>query len=80
MEGDDNGLEDFDDSIQSAHVVLSHFVHVLTCRGVYSRVGLFHSAPPIVRRLFEGGIYSRAASIRGWRLFTEIWYTVISGL
>ena len=26
---------------------------------------LFRSAPQIVRRLFEGGVYSRAASIRG---------------
>ena len=26
---------------------------------------LFRSVPQIVRRLFEGGVYSRAASIRG---------------
>ena len=32
----------------------------------------------IVRLLFEGNHYSRAATIRGRRLFEEIWYCVLS--
>ena len=58
-------LEDSDciprllEDVQSVHVVSSYFAHANPPRR------LFHSAPPIVRRLFEGGVYSRAASIRG---------------
>ena len=35
---------------------------------------LFRSKLPVVRLLFEGGDYSRAVTIRGWRLIEEIWY------
>ena len=59
MEGDEDELEDSDsiprllEDVQSVHVVSSYFVHANPPRH------LFHSAPPIVRRLFEGGVYSR---------------------
>ena len=46
--------------IRFAHVH-SQIVAVASIRGRR----LFCSAPQIVRRLFEGGVYSRAASIRG---------------
>ena len=37
---------------------------------------LFGSELPIVRLLFEGGDYSRVATIRWWHLFKEIRYMI----
>ena len=54
----------------------SYFAQVLTRRGVYSRAAFIsHSASNCAafirgRRLFEGGVYSRAASIRGNTVYT----------
>ena len=68
MEGDDDELEDLDclprllEDVQS----VPRCIVILCAAAAFIRGRrLFHSAPPIVRRLFEGGVYSRAASIRG---------------
>ena len=73
MEGgdeSDNELEDSDclprllEDVQSVHVVSSYFAHVLASAAFIRGRRLFHSAPPIVRHLFKGGVYLRVASIR----------------
>ena len=62
MEGDDDELEDLDclprllEDIQS---VPRCIVILCTAAAFIRGRHLFHSAPPIVRRLFEGGVYSR---------------------
>ena len=77
-EGDEDELEDLDCLSQLLEDVQS----VPRCIVILSRAN-----PP--RRLFEGGVYftqrlqlcsvySRAASIRGRRLFVEIRYVVIT--
>ena len=35
---------------------------------------LFHSAPPVARRLFKGGVYSRVASIRGNTVYIRVYF------
>ena len=64
MEGDGNELKDpgcfprLLENVQSVHVVSSYFTHILTSRGVYSRVAFISLSA-------SNCVYSRAASIRG---------------
>ena len=58
----------YHDCVQSGHArtyIYSVYRHTLRAAAFIRGWRLFHSAPPIVRRLFEGGVYLRAASIRG---------------
>ena len=65
-------LEDSDciprllEDVQSVHVVSSYFAHANPPRRLFEGGGYF------TQRLQLCGVYSRAASIRGRRLFAEI--------
>ena len=66
MEGDEDELEDLDCLPRLFHVASSYFAHANPPRR------LFEGGVYFTQRLQLSGVYSRAASIRGRRLFAEI--------
>ena len=57
-------------SSETIHIHV-HVLHIVTAATIQGRC-LICSEPLIVRLLFKGGVYSRAVSIRGRRLFEKI--------